>query len=294
MRQRRAVYAFCFVTGVLACNADPGVGGRSSAEWILQLQAPAPTDRARAASALARILALKPNSTAIVSALVRTLSDSSEEVRIAAASAMATKGVDISPAADAMHAMLHDSTHSRVREAMTVLGGLLGPARAGPLIHALAEGLNDPDEAVRTNAVDAFGSIGIVSPGDLPAILRLTKDPSPRVRLSVVRALVPLKLTPAMINAVASAALEDSSSSVRTAAAYSIGSIGASASPSVKALMASLNDPDADTRIAVMSALGEVGASARDAIPLLTRLQGDADKKIASAARAALDKISGT
>jgi len=282
------------VAGVLACNADPGVGGRSSAEWIVQLQAPAPADRARAASALQRTLALKPSSAAIVNALVRTLSDSSDEVRIAAASALATNGVDIRPAADAMHAMLHDSTHSRVRESMTVLVGLLGPGRAGPLIHALAEGLNDSDEVVRTSAVDAFASIGVVRPGDLLAILRLTKDPSPLVRLSVIRVLVPLKAPATTINAVASGALGDSSSSVRAAAAYSLAGIGPAAAPSLGPLMSALDDADAATRIATLSAISQIGASARHAIPILTRLQNDPDKNVARAARAAVRKISGT
>lgn len=292
MKRQRVVYALSLVAAALACNSDLGVGGRSSTVWILQLQAPAPADRARAASALARTLALKPGSTAVVNALIRTLSDSSGEVRMAAASALATSGVDIVPASRALHAMLHDSTHSRVRESMTVLVGLLGPGRAGPLIHALAEGLGDPDEVVRSNAIDAFVSIGIRTA--LPAILKLTNDPSPLVRLSVVRALGPLRAPRPTINAVASAALGDSSSSVRTAAAYSLGGMGAAAVPSLGPLKKSLGDPDAGTRSAAISAISQMGASARGAIPLLTHLQNDPDKNVARAARAAVNRISGT
>lgn len=292
MKRRRVVYVLSMAASALACNSDPGVGGRSSAEWIQQLRAPAPADRARAASALARTLALKPGSTAVVNALIRTLSDSIQEVRVAAASALATTGVDILPASGALHAMLHDSTSSRVRESMTMLLGLIGPERAGPLIHALTEGLTDPDEVVRSNAIDAFVSIGL-RPA-LPAILKLKNDPSPLVRLSVVRALAPLRAPPTTTNVLASAALRDSSSSVRAAAAYSLGGMGAEALPSLGPLMASLGDPDAATRGAAVSAISQMGALARSAIPLLTRLQNDPNKHVARAARAAVNRISGT
>jgi len=192
MKRRRVVYALSLVASALACNSDLGVGGRSSTEWILQLQAPAPADRASAASALARTLALKPSSTAVVNALIRTLSDSSGEVRMAAASALATSGVDIVPASRALHAMLHDSTHSRVRESMTVLVGLLGPGRAGPLIHALAEGLGaaavpalgplmkslgDPDAGTQSAAISAISQMGASARGAIPLLTHLQNDP---------------------------------------------------------------------------------------------------------------------
>jgi len=99
---------------------------------------------------------------------------------------------NIVPDSRALLAMLHDSTHSRVRESMSLLVGLSGRGRAGPLIHARAEGLGaaavpslgplmkllgDPDAGTRSAAISAFSQMGASARGAIPLLTQLQNDP---------------------------------------------------------------------------------------------------------------------
>lgn len=80
----------------------------------------------------------------------------------------------------------------------------------------------------------------------------------------------------------------------RSAAAYTISSMGSAAAPAVPALIAALADTVPNTvRYPALVALREIGPPAKAAIPRLDELLGDRNDEIVHAARKAIKRIEG-
>lgn len=132
-RRRVLLCALLWVVApaAVACTgADPGYEGRSSRDWIAALQDPDTLARRKAASALGRVLSINPKASGVVDALVRTLADSNDEVRIEAATSLTQNGVLASEAVPGVVGALHDSLHVHTREHAALLLGT--PPGAGP------------------------------------------------------------------------------------------------------------------------------------------------------------------
>lgn len=135
-----------------------------------------PHAQVRAAGALGKVLEIRPDYPKVVTALAVAVGDTSDEVRIAAASALSAEGVDPLAAVAGLHAILHDSAHANVRASIVLIIGRMGSKRARALLPSLREASNDPDARVRAPAVEAIGTIGLASVGDGQAIARLAGD----------------------------------------------------------------------------------------------------------------------
>lgn len=129
---RAWVASACLMPALLvlaqACTSEPSHQGRTAAEWIEQLEtAPDSLQRRAAADALGRILEIDPKSERATAALVRALADRSDEVRLAAGTAL-VQDRRLPPVAipGLVHA-LGDSAHAHTREHAAELLANLAP-----------------------------------------------------------------------------------------------------------------------------------------------------------------------
>lgn len=151
-----------------ACSSDPGYGGRSAAEWMTQLEsAPDSLQRRAAADALGRILEIKPGSERVTAALVRALADTSDEVRLAAGTALVHDRRLPAVAILGLLEALRDSAHVHTREHAAELLASVSPREASRVVPALTRARQDPDRRVREAAVRALARLGATgSAGD--------------------------------------------------------------------------------------------------------------------------------
>lgn len=287
------IVLFTSLVSISACAADPGFDGRSTVEWINQLKSPAPQARQEAADALGHVLQIDPNKRDAIDALALAIRDSSDDVRMAAAEALTTEGVDPVGALAGFHNALHDSVHSQVRSSFARLIGVLGPKRGRVLIPALSENIDDADADVRAATIESLGMLGPDGRIDVQRIARRASDTDPSVRRAVLQTLLNLRIAPSVTVPVARSALRDSASSVRMAAAYALASLGSGAIPAVAELRNALKDPDPTVRKGAAFAIGTIGPAASVAIPDLTRLYADSSREVVAEARAAVAVLEG-
>jgi HEAT repeat protein len=181
------------------------VAGHTGDEAVARaaLSDEAPTVRATALGALARLGGLRP------SELESAMHDAAPEVRSRAAELCVTGGVDAVPA---LVGLLDDGAAPVVEAACFALGEIGGPADGA--VRALSKVAGDHgDPLVREAAVAALGAIG--DPGGLQAILRATSD-KPAVRRRAVLALAPF--SGEEVDAALDRALQDRDWQVRQAA----------------------------------------------------------------------------
>lgn len=227
----------------------------------------------QAAEALREVLKIRPDYPEVVRALVTALRDSSDAVRIAAASALTAEGVETVTAIDGLHEVMHDSAHADVRASVLLIISRLSPQRAIALLPYLCEVLEDPSARVRTAAVGAIGAMGSAAHAVVPSIAKMSADSSAEVRQSTLRALVNLEADHATLLTVSRNLLSDSSAAVRAAAVDALRSMGAAAAPAVGNLVTALSDPDRVVARSAVLAIVAMGSAGKPAIPALKLAQ---------------------
>ena len=268
--------SICFVAvciAAISCGSDPGYAGRSSREWIDDLETGDTRSKVEASSALGNVLEIRPDFPLVVVALANALRDTSDAVRIAAASALAADGVDPLAAVDGLHEALHDSAHADVRASVALIIGTLGPTRVIALLPFLKEALGDPNAEVRVAAVEAIGALGSAATGEAESIIPLARDSMPRVRQSVIRTLLNLRAEAGITLPVAIPALSDADPGVRASAGLALGALGNQAAPALPQLITALSDSNPNVVQSALFAITAVGPAARPALPALRRLQ---------------------
>lgn len=279
---------------MMACSSDPGHDGRSSREWISDLESGDTRMKVLAAEALREVLEIRPEYPEVVGALVAALRDTSDVVRIAAASALTAEGVDTRTAIDGLHAVMHDSAHADVRASVLLIISRLSPDRAVALLPYLCEVLEDPDARVRAAGVDAIGAMGSLAAAEIPAIAEMSSDSSFAVREAVLRALVSLRANPGLLLPLARRALSDSSAPVRVAAADALRSLGPASAPAVEDLAGALRDPSVTVMRSAVIAIGAMGPAARRALPALRRLETGLTNASVPLVRETIEVVEGT
>ena len=277
----RPIYVALFI-GLLGCGSDPGYAGRSSREWIVDLESGDTRAKVDASRALGKVLKVRPDFPMVVDALANALRDTSDAVRVAAASALAAEGVDPLAAVDGLHDVLHDSAHADVRASVALIIGTLGPRRGIRLLPFLKEALDDPDAEVRAAVVEAIGALGSAATGEAESIIPLASDSMPQVRQAVVRTLLNLRADAEVTLPVAIPALSDAEPSVRASAALALGALGPQAAPAVPQLITALTDSDSNVVQAALFAITTIGPPARPALPALRRLQATSSDELAA------------
>ena len=282
---RLATVLCCMVVG--ACAADPGFGGRTSAEWIAQLGADNPREREDAALALGRVLERNPRLRAPVEALVRALADTADAVRLAASRALRQPGIRATDAVSGLEGMLQDSAHAEVRvHALRTLAALLPHVRDSAtrirIVGQLSALHRDTSPSVRVAAAmawarDSSGSIGRAEVQT--SLTELARDATEEARREAIAALA-MAGTPSTLDVVRRA-LEDSSRSVRAAAVAGLSRAGAAARYAIPELVRALSDTAAGVRFAAVKALDKLAVPRSPAVNAAFRVAAqDADSTV--------------
>ncbi|MES2523222.1 MAG: HEAT repeat domain-containing protein [Gemmatimonadota bacterium] len=293
------------LTVLQGCQADPGYGGRTSAEWAAQLRDAPAREREQAARALGTVLSLNPRLSAPTTALIAALSDTVDAVRVAAAQALAQPGVRVKAAtAAALGAMLADSAHAAVRmQAVRALGMLATNAvdslARREMERAILRLHRDPDASVRAAVAATLteARTKTSAPGtrqEIDAVLEmLARDTMQAPRAAALVGLA-LAMTPRAVPAVRQAA-RDASPVIRALAAGALGRVTNDAAMS-DAAMASLlelvTDSATAVRLAAVQALGTRTASHPPAVDAALRVASrDTNALVQREARHALSRF---
>ena len=175
---------------LLACSAEPSHQGRPAEEWIAQLEtSPDSLQRRAAADALGRILEIKPGSERVTTALVRALADTSDEVRLAAGTALVQDRRLPGVAVPGLVRALADSAHEHTREHAAELLGSTTAADAGEATRGLLTALGDSDAGVRDAAVGSLAKIATRAPLTVTALRQVAASGGPLAKAGAHRAL---------------------------------------------------------------------------------------------------------
>ena len=222
-----------------------------------------PSVREESARALARVAAVGgpagERSAAANAHLVALLDDPHQEVRWAAADALAARAVGIGTDLSwPLHALESPDAYVRGFAAWTLdLAGAAAVAAAP----ALERRLHDPEPGVRTLAVRALGNLGTGDPSVVAGLAGVLAHGEGEARWRAARALG--KLGPAAAPAVGALAraLSDADQKLRYESALALVQIGPSASAAVGALVAAKHDPVPEVRQAAERAIRTITAS---------------------------------
>lgn len=133
------------------------------------------------------VAALRKCGTPAVAALAADLQAQDEQVRINAASALASMGVEAQPATDALAYSLKDSSSIVRSSAATALGSM--GTKAKKAIPALSVALQDDDKSVRSVVATALGSMGVEAESAIPALTSVLQDKDKSVSSTAAYAL---------------------------------------------------------------------------------------------------------
>lgn len=217
-----------------------------------------------------------PPARAAVPDLVRSLADQDPTVRAEAAWALGEIGAEAVTSIPALVKLMEQEPDDLVADAAVHASGKIG-AKAVP---ALAARVKVGDGDTRIRFVTALGEAG---PDAAPAIRELAEaavDPDEEVRTAAVEALGSIGKGPAGAAAIVPiliAALKDADSHVRNRAAWGLNRIGTKTDRVIGALISAVRDANGDVAAAADNALCHIGLPALPAIEALLR---DADERM--------------
>ncbi len=192
-------------------------------------------------------------------------------------------------AVSALETVLSDDSAAVRIQAVEALGRIGLPAAA--MARRLIGMLKEPDETVRCQAAWALGQVGGNAEATVAALVELLDDASAPVKESAARALGAMAAAAAPAIPAIVALLLDGQESVRAAAADAIARVGPLERVATDALVEGLASPDNIVRAHTAEALGTIGAAAEDAAPALVLAMSDANDRVRSRAVEALGKI---
>ena len=207
--------------------------------------------------------------------LVKSLADSSAEIRRAAAASIGSAGPALAEARPALLVALKDSDPGVRALAARALGALGGDG-AG-LARQLPVLLKDKDPAVRRAAVEALGgfSTGIEVAAESLGVLASSAKESETLRVAAIGALMKTGNKAPEAQDLLLPLLAKGPVKVRMASARALVVCRRDTGKVVAALAAAIGDKNSDVRRAAVEAAGELGSEAQGAAPALFELLGD-------------------
>jgi HEAT repeat protein len=219
-------------------------------ELVRGLAAPNPHVRYCAVSGLSL---LGPDALAAAPALLKTLEDKDDMVRLPAANCFARLGTNVVPFLT--NAMTSADPALRQR-AIRGLGLVRPPRRQ--LVSLLPEMLRDKEPACRLQAVRVLGGLSLPNREIVSLCLGALDDPAWEVQVAAVQALAQARFHVAMLVPKLTERLSDESPRVREAAAGLLGAFGPSSKLASAKLGELLQDKDESVRAAATQALARL------------------------------------
>ncbi len=211
-----------------------------------------------------------------VIAVVGALSDEAPLVRRFAAGGLAELPAPSAPTLLALARLLRDPESEPRESAARTLAALAprAPAETVPeLGAALAAAASDPQESVRSHALEALGGLGArgarTVPAVKPALERGLGDASEEVRGAAAAAAGQIGAGVPWTIALLTKALADPAYGVRKQAVVVLEKIGPAAAPATKAIARLLRGEEIYLRVFAADALTAIGPRARAALPEL-------------------------
>jgi HEAT repeat protein len=225
--------------------------GKTSLEWLAQLQAPDAGLRIRACQALGDFGRQGQGG---VPALGKALASSEADVRFAAADALRRIGPLARDAFTSLLKAAKEDDDKSVRCAAIRALGAIGPQAKGavPVLAALAE---ERDGDIALAAFEALAGIGSTTADSKDALRRAIRSGSTPVRLAALRAWADTVPDSSADRDVLIPALADPDKEVKLAALQAWPRAGVSTSASLEAALRLFADPDVEIRRAAVGAL---------------------------------------
>ena len=234
-----------------------------------------PDEKVRAAAVSAAGKMDKDQLARLVPVLKKSLSDSSVEIRRAAASSLAEVGAAAAEARPGLQAALKDADPLVRALAARALGALGGSGRE--LVDDLLALLGQKDPAVRLAAVEALGGFsgGVEdSMGPLLA-LAVSGDEPENLRLATIDALSRTAPKARAVQDALVSMLKKAPVKIRMASARALVSCRPDPGGAVAALAAAVRDDNPDVRRAAVESVGEIGPAAQGAAEAVFGLLGN-------------------
>jgi HEAT repeat protein len=227
--------------------------------------------RKAAIEALGKIVGGKngPWTKTAVSVLTELLKDKDEQVRLAAAAALAKIGPAAAPAIPALAELTKDGAWGIQRNAAQALGSI-GPEAKGTVAD-LARLLSDKDDSVREAAACALGQIGPDAAPAAAAVAELVKRGGYWHGTPTTAAEALLKIGPASTGALAGL-LKCDDELVVEKAAETLGNIGPGAATAMPALEELLKSRNVQIRLAAALAMLKIGPQSKAAAQTVREL----------------------
>lgn len=179
--------------------------------------------------------------------------DESEDVRLAAVTAMRGRSSETEAVVPCLKRALDDPSPAVRAEATRILGAMVHAA--DQVVPALAKALGDEDDGVRLAAVGAVGSAARDSAHVAPLLLEAAHDPNDEVRAKVVLQLGWLGPGAEGVLPALEEAQDDPEPEVRVSAAHALRRMGWHTPDALQLLCRSLLDPEENVRLAAIAGI---------------------------------------
>lgn len=234
-----------------------------------------PDEKVRAAAVFAAGKMDKDFQERLVPVLRRSLSDSSVEIRRAAASSLAAVGEAAAAAKPDLRAALKDAdpaVRGLAARALGAMGGN-GAQLAGELLTLVGE----KDLSLRLAAVEALGgfSEGMEVSVDPLLALAVAGDEPDKLRLAAIATLTRIGAAADRVQGILAALLEKAPVKVRVASARALVHCRGDTAKAVAALAVAVGDANEDVRRAAVESAGEIGPEAQGAVAAIFELLED-------------------
>lgn len=225
-----------------------------------------------------------PEAESAIPALVQSLIDSEENVRVYATEALVKLGKpSVPPLINALN-----TDNIELRKSIVHTLGKLGTDGAKHLLPVL----DDKENGVRLAAIDAIATLGQDGQLATNKLIAILNNPDIQIRKSVVLALAKIEVkTERVIMELTRSLREEEHKEVQLALMQALGSIGPQAESAVPVLVSRLREKDLELRLAALDALAEFKEAAKSAIPILVKLLGDTESELSNAASNTLSRI---
>ncbi|MFH1652726.1 MAG: HEAT repeat domain-containing protein [Pseudomonadota bacterium] len=167
-----------------------------------------------------------------------------------------------------LNKVLKDPDESIRTAAIEAMSQMISKSTSKILIPIFIRSLTDPNNIVRSYAAIALGKIGSDAKQAIPSLIRVVKFDSD-CREAAAKSLS--KIGPSAIPALQKL-LKGNSSDVKSSAIEALGNIGAKSKVAVADIIIFLNHPSQRLRIKMLEALGKIGKAAKASISVIIKL----------------------